>query len=241
LSKKGPQISVIIPVHNGAMFLEDVVQSIERQAPLVEIVVVDDGSTDETRVVSKALSGRVRYHYQSNRGPASARNVGIGLAEADLLAFLDVDDVWPPGSLQQLHDKLAEDSEMDVVIGTIQLLVKSGTSTRGFQPFREPFHSYSLGAGLFRRRVFDKIGVFDAQLRHGEDVDWFLRAREAGVKIGLLDSLTLLYQRHGDNMTFGVQSEGKTLVRMLRKSLQRRRGDGDGAQDIAPLGNHQKV
>ena len=95
-------LSVIMPVYNGAEFLAEAVASIVAQAyqPL-EIIVVDDGSTDETATIVQSLGGEIRYLYQFNQGPAAARNAGLALAQGDLIAFLDVDDLWPADKLAQ--------------------------------------------------------------------------------------------------------------------------------------------
>jgi len=93
-------VSVIIPAYNGAAFLPEAIDSVLAQdyEPL-EILVVDDGSTDDTHDVLRPYAPRIRYFYQENRGPSAARNLGIERARGDLIAFLDADDRWLPGKL----------------------------------------------------------------------------------------------------------------------------------------------
>ena len=104
-----PFVSVITPVHNGARFLAEAVESVERQGyePL-EIIVVDDGSTDDTPRVIAELGDRVLALRQENAGPAAARNRAIAAARGDVLAFCDADDTWPEGKLDAQLARLAQ-------------------------------------------------------------------------------------------------------------------------------------
>ena len=121
MSTPRPLVSVITPVYNGARHLVDAVTSIERQdyEPL-EIIVVDDGSTDETPDVIAELGDRVRAFRQDNAGPAAARNRGLAEARGELLAFCDADDTWPDGKLDLQVGRLQQDPELDVVLGRVQ-------------------------------------------------------------------------------------------------------------------------
>ena len=97
-----PKISVVIPVYNGALFIQGALQSVlNHTAPPIEIIVVDDGSTDGTTDVVRLVNSAVpiRYHRQDNQGPSVARNLGVSLASGDWIAFLDADDIWHPEKL----------------------------------------------------------------------------------------------------------------------------------------------
>ena len=111
MSTSSPLVSVIVPVYNGAQHLREAVRSIERQdyQPL-EIIVVDDGSTDETPRVIASLGDRVRALRQDNAGPAAARNYGITASHGQLLAFCDADDTWPDGKLHLQVGRLQQDT-----------------------------------------------------------------------------------------------------------------------------------
>ena len=93
--------------------------------------------------------------------------------------------------------------------------------------------AFSLCAAVFRREVFDIVGQFEEQLRYGEDVDWFLRAREAGVDIGIRNEVTSLYRKHNSNMTLDTEQSNHYFLAALHKSLQRRRGRDGKARDIS--------
>ena len=104
MNSEKPLVSVIMPVYNGAAFLTGAIDNIRRQnyEPL-EIIIVDDGSTDSTGQIVASFGSDIRYVYQANQGPAAARNHGLRLATGDLIAFLDVDDLWAENRFVQLE------------------------------------------------------------------------------------------------------------------------------------------
>ncbi|HEY4404766.1 MAG TPA: glycosyltransferase [Xanthobacteraceae bacterium] len=220
-----PRISVIIPVFNGVRFLPGAVRSVLAQDyPSLDIIIVDDGSTEDVAAAVRALPTDVRLFRQENAGPAAARNRGIREATGELLAFLDVDDEWPAGNLQHMSTVLRTSPGLDVVIGHNQLM-------RGDADGREPFvgnplenFPWSIAAALFRREVFTKIGLFDETLRFGEDSDWFKRAEEAALVVERLPNISLLVRRHGGNMTRGKSMVELNQLRVLKKALDRQRG-----------------
>ena len=219
-------VSVIMPAYNSAAFIPDAVESIRRQAyPRLELIIVDDGSTDSTADVAKSLTGLdVRYVYQPNGGPARARNHGLRLARGDVIALLDADDLWPPDRLRCQLRYLERDPLTDVVLGRFQCVrgVPRADGGSDLQILSLALVNLLVGAALYRRRVFDRVGGFDEAMRYGEDWDWFMRAREQGVPIGVHDDVTLLYRRHQGNITRGRDVKELALT-VLKKSLDRRR------------------
>lgn len=221
-----PLISVIVPAYNAAVFLTEAIQSIQQQCydPL-EIIVIDDGSTDETSEIAKNFNNILRYVYQENQGPAVARNTGLKLAEGEIIAFLDADDLWPENKLNSQLAYFNQEPSLEIVIGRVQCLLREDTTTGEvkFKEFAQPTIAVNLGAGLFKKSVFDKLGYFDLSLRQSEDVDLFMRIREAGVSMATIETVTLYYRIHGDNITRD-RTEQKTLfLKALKKSLDRRR------------------
>ena len=220
-----PLVSVVIPVFNGAHFLADAVGSIFAQGhEALDVMVVDDGSLDDIDAAVAALPFEVRLLKQPHAGPAAARNTGIRNAAADHIAFLDVDDLWSPGKIKASLDAFEACPTLDVVIGQAQLAkfdpqtdewIFVGDAQESF-----PFH---ISAAVFRRRAFQRVGLFDEQLTFAEDTDWFTRAREAGVPIERLDRPTLVVRRHDSNMTFGRVARDLTPARLLKNLLDRRR------------------
>jgi hypothetical protein len=222
-----PLVSVIIPMYNGARFLPDAIASILGQNyPSIEIIVIDDGSTDDVDAVVEALPVEVRYFKQENAGAAAARNRGIKDASAELIAFLDVDDLWPANVLGLLVDTLKQNPQCEAVRGFAQLMVPN-EETGHFEYIGNPKESfpYSIGHGLYRKSAFQKVGLFDVGLKFGEDTDWFIRAREKGLKIEQLDQITLLVRRHDHNMTRGKSLVELNTLRVFKKILDRQRAE----------------
>ena len=215
-----PLISVVIPVFNGERFLRAAIQSVlDQKYSAVEIIVVDDGSTDGTASLAQSLSETVRYLHQTNQGPAAARNRGIEQAQGSLIAFADADDLWPKAKLE-LQLPYFSDSKIDIVLGRIQQVLLSETVDG---PAPEPAFSVNLGSAVIRRSVFERVGLFDETMRYSEDVDWFMRARESGAAIVTIDDVTLFYRQHDANMTRGKSAAELNVLKALKKSLDRRR------------------
>lgn len=227
-------ISVILPVFNGERFLAEAVASIRRQSvrPL-EIIIVDDGSTDGTPELIRSLGTDVRSVSQPNAGPAAARNTGIRLAQGEALAFLDADDVWPDNTLAVLLAHLAEEPRTDIVLGRVQSVVADTTTNGGevLQPVAPPHRSSQLGSALLRADVFRTTGLFDETLQYSEDMDWFMRAMDKGIAIKKIDDVTLLYRLHGQSMTFGRDAQDLSILHVLRTSITRRRKSANPAAE----------
>ena len=224
-----PLVSVVIPVFNGERFLREAVQSVlDQQYSPLEIIVVDDGSTDNTAIVARDLPEPVRYLHQTNQGPAAARNRGIEQAQGSLIAFADADDLWPAGKLESQLPLLIKDPRIDIVLGRIQQVLLSEVEELGETAF-----SVNLGSAVIRKSVFEQIGIFDETMRYSEDVDWFMRARESGAAIVTIDAVTLLYRQHEQNMTRGKSTAELNVLKALKKSLDRRR-ESTGAATALP-------
>lgn len=233
-----PLVSVILPVYNGARFVREAVESIERQQyrPL-EIIIVDDGSTDATPQILQNLdSDHIRFIWQANAGPAAARNAGLALASGELIGFLDADDLWPVDKLETQVARLTQDPALDVVMGRIQYISLPDAPERDlkFDSDDQTIVHVHLGGALFRHSVFKRIGVFDESLNFSEDVDLFMRIREQGLNIVILATITLYYRLHEHNMTHDQTINNQYLVKALKKSLDRRRRQGNLA-DLTPL------
>ena len=229
---KPPLLSVIIPVFNAEKYIGDALASVRRSPTPIEIVIVDDGSTDETKSIADKFGGVV-YVHQENRGPAAARNRALESARGKFIAFLDADDLWvgrhPNSALNYI-----EQSDVDLVLGQTQCLISSSASSANFAPSGEVFHSYQLGAAICRRALIERIGGFDEKMRNGEDVDWFLRVRESGASMATLPELSLYYRLHPGNQPGLYRNSRAGLLTAVHQSLQRRRS-GAGPARGRPL------
>lgn len=225
-----PLVSVVLPVFNGARFLGEAIRSVVGQDyRLVELIVVDDGSTDGSAEIVRTVAPESVLIQQENAGPSAARNSGLAIARGDYLAFIDADDVWPPGKiLRQLHVLINEEAA-DVTLGLTRCLLSDGTLS-------EPRFFMQLGCGLYHREAFERVGRFDAAVQRSEDIEWFTRAREAGLKFRVTEDVTLYYRLHEDNLTRGTDAADLGYVRIMKQSLDRRRARaGTGPIELPPL------
>jgi glycosyltransferase involved in cell wall biosynthesis len=228
-----PLVSVIIPAYNAERYLAEALDSVAAQGyrPL-EVIVVDDGSTDGTAGLA-ARFPNVRYMYQANRGPAAARNAGLALAQGEMVAFLDADDVWSDDKLQVQLGLLADDPRAGFILGQTQLVRQVEDAALPASPLGEPGLIISLASALFRRYVFERVGLLDETLRFSEDTDWFLRAWELRIPMIIHPQTVLLYRRHSQNLTGDREMANKMLVTALKRSLDRRRKQRQG--EAGPL------
>jgi len=207
LKKGTPFVSVIIPVYNGERFLAGAIQHVKSQnyRPL-EIIVIDDGSTDTTPTIAGQWKEDIRYVSQQKRGSFAARNVGIKMAKGNIIAFLDVDDLWTENMLPKHVQYLQENPSVDIAQGLIQEMTLDDSSANGDLVFDESFEPYqfiNVGSAVYRKEVFNTVGLFDENLKLGGDTDWFYRAWRANVSKRVIKEVALLYRKHDRNVTFG--------------------------------------
>lgn len=231
-----PTVSVVIPTYNRAAFLRTAVDSVLAQTcPCAEIVIVDDGSTDDTAQVSQSLGPDVRYVRQANAGPAAARNRGIMEARSDLVAFLDTDDRWLPDKLalqigvMQRHPAVAlvgADMAIEDEAGTRML--DSNFALRGLQELFVGLEGRPVPGApalllkvnfintstvLVRRSVLVDLKGFDPRLRYGEDLELWLRIA-ARYGVACLASVQEIRVEHATNVTRSVEPMLQGYVRM---------------------------
>jgi glycosyltransferase involved in cell wall biosynthesis len=220
------RVSVIIPVFNGADRLAQAVASVRPQLrPGDEIIIVDDGSTDDTAGVIASFGAAVVSFRQENAGPAAARNRGLREAVGNVIAFLDHDDLWPPRRQTAMLDALHADETADIVVGKVQTVVDSGAAQLSADDPRcaRIYQPWLLQTLLIRRAVFDRIGGFDERLRRAEDADWMMRARDAGIRFLKIDELATIYRLHSTNTTRNVAASRDSLLQAFKAALDRRR------------------
>jgi glycosyltransferase involved in cell wall biosynthesis len=218
-----PLVSVVIPVRNGAAFVSDAIDSgLAQSYRPIEIVVVDDGSTDGTGEALAAFGDVVRAVHQHAAGAAAARNRGVQEARGDFIAFLDADDLWVPDKLRRQMRVLAASPEVDGVFGALAQTGASGVASDG-----PPAEMYSPSVALLRRSVFTRVGLLAEQWRVGEFVDWCARAEEAGLHFVMLPDLLAYRRVHGANTGIHRRDARLDYLRIVRSRLERtRRKDG---------------
>jgi len=217
-------VSVIVPAYQAERFLGQALDSaLAQEGVPVEVIVVDDGSTDRTAEI--ATRPGVRLVQQHNRGIAAARNAGLALATGEFVAILDADDLWPTDRLLHQVGYLRTHPECGIVMGLTEIFLNPGDKRPKHWPHvlegqTIPHHASSV---LARRKVFEMVGGFDESLRLCEDIDWLARAKDAGVRAGSIDRLALRYRIHATNTTSDTRGIQTNLLRVLRASIQRQR------------------
>lgn len=236
--------AVVIPAYNEEEFIAQSVQSALRQTfEPVEVLVVDDGSTDTTREVVERFPG-ARLLISDGNGPCAARNMGVRASEADYLLFLDADDVLSPGTVEQLVETL-EQSDDDLAFSGWRRLFRrgdgwtvrpSGMARR--PPENDELRGYLSGwfyppcAILWRRELFERVDGWDADLdppNPNGDGDIMMRALLKGGSVSYCDSSTVYYRRYpdhqgslaGENFRDAVLAKGAVVQRIERMLRER--------------------
>ncbi len=220
----GAVVSVILPVFNGEKFLSEAVQSVLNQNyQRLEIIIIDDGSTDSTKKVALGFGNKIKYYYQENGGPAKARNYGLSIATGDFIAFIDADDVWVKDKLSLQLALFEKNREVGIVIGLTfrtEFLQNDELDNRVLNP-KGTFHLL-LGSTLIKKSVFNKIGLLDEDLFIGDDTDWFNRAKENRVSIAVHYDIVQFYRIHKDNITNDKRRSNHYVFRVLKKAIDRK-------------------
>jgi glycosyltransferase involved in cell wall biosynthesis len=221
-------IAVIIPVYNGEKFIAAAIDSVLAQTIAVnEIIVIDDGSSDNSAVIVKSYS-QVQYLYQKNSGVSAARNHGIKVANSKFIAFLDQDDLFLPQKMAVSLQQFKLDPQLQVVRGGYQNIFAATL----FQQEQARFKTLSvssnflLGSALFKRNLLIKVGGFDQTLAAAEDIDLWLRLETMGARIKNIDEILLYYRQHEHNTTRSagfVSLNTKSTLRVLHKNFLLRR------------------
>ncbi len=223
-------ISCIVPVFNGERYLQEALDSIYQQTYRpVEVIVVDDGSTDGTPAVVAAHGKDIRYLWQPNAGPAAARNLGLQAAQGELIAFLDADDLWHPEKLARQMARFQARPGLDLCVTHLQNfwiaeLSEEEARSCGHR-LAKALPGYVTVTMLARRSLFERAGFFDTALPQCEDTEWVLRAMDCGAVTELLPDVLTHRRVHHGNLTRSLTAATRNdyLVRMVKAHLERRR------------------
>lgn len=226
------RVSIVIPAFNAGRYIEETICSVQAQSfKDWELIVVDDGSTDDTASVVKALmgDGRIRYHYQSNAGVAAARNKGIGMSKGAYIALLDADDVWLPEKLSKMMAVFQSETDLCVLHTDMDVIDGQSQPTGGILTGREGhlLKYYLLWDGVcvpcpasnlvMKREVFDTVGGFDPQFSTAADQDFMFRV-SARYHIRRLPEILFRYRVHGSNMHQNIPLMEHDHLRVYRKA-----------------------
>ena len=225
----GPRVSCIIPVFDGERYLAETIESVlARTHPAIEIIVVDDGSADRSSEIASSYPN-VTCLRQAHAGHAAARNHGLSVATGDFIAFVDADDLWHPEKLARQLARFAARPERGVVFTHLENFWSpdADPARRPNEDAFRPVPGYTSVTMLAGRDVFDRVGLFDVALKHGNDRDWFCRVAEQNIAMEMMPDVLVRRRLHASNRSaaHGDTSRAEYL-RILKASLDRRRGGG---------------
>ncbi|TML96875.1 MAG: glycosyltransferase family 2 protein [Actinobacteria bacterium] len=230
-----PLITVIIGVYNAERYLGEAIESVLAQThPRVELVVVDDGSTDGSGRIAQAYGARVRCIRQENGGMAAARNRAIPEAHGSYLSFLDADDRFPPDKLRNQLAVFETQPELDVVYGHVTEFLSPDLDDAARALLRAPEHDVpwpTPNLMLVKRESFLRVGLFSTDLKVGIGVDWYARARELGLRDAVPPIVVLERRLHAENNGIRQRESKPQYLHVLKAALDRRRTEADQAVD----------
>ncbi|MEL6929631.1 MAG: glycosyltransferase [Cyanobacteria bacterium J06600_6] len=228
-----PLVSIVIPVYNGEKYIQTAVNSVlEQTYQNYEIIVIDDGSTDNTRQKLHPYHEQIRYVFQENSGSAAARNLGIKLAKGEFIAFLDSDDFWlMPEKLEKQVALFGDRPSLGGINTGWQIVDGEGKPIKTVQPWHKApkldletwlkKKCVRTSAMIFRRQWLEKVGGFDEELRQSHDVDLILRLSLAGCETEWLREETVCYRQHESNTTKDSLKQAKYIQAVLDKFFAR--------------------
>jgi glycosyltransferase involved in cell wall biosynthesis len=230
--EKHSLVSVIIPVFNGETYIVEAIESVLNQTyPSLELIVVDDGSTDDTQRILKDYHSRLRCVSQQNSGVSAARNYGLRLARGEYIVFLDADDVLLPTKLTNQVACLDREPDVGSVHSGWHLIDAQGEYIETVEPWHDAPHldletwliwcPFYLPAMMFRRHWLESVGGFDPTLRQAEDVDLLLRLSLMGCTTTWLQQPTVCYRQHGNSTMQNGLQQAESITRVMTAFLAR--------------------
>jgi glycosyltransferase involved in cell wall biosynthesis len=227
-----PSVSVIIPTYNSGHLVTEAVDSVLAQTAVpAEIIVVDDGSRDDTRALLAPYGDRIRYVFQENQGVSAARNNGLRRASCELVAFLDADDVWHPRKIEFQTRVLAMRPELGLLgtavfdwpVPVLPAAFPPAPDRVALVPWRKLVvkNYFTTSSVVVRRDVVEKVGAFDRQMQGPEDHDFWLRAAEVAAVANLQVPLTG-YRTVPGSLSKRAATMQAGMRRILRKVDERR-------------------
>jgi glycosyltransferase involved in cell wall biosynthesis len=229
-------VSIIIPAYNIEKLISETIKSVVNQTHTnVELIVVDDGSTDNTSKIVEAFcnqDSRIKLIQQKNQGVSAARNNGFEISKGRYIAYLDGDDLWEPGILQVLIEKIDSDTTLGLAHADGQQINESSQKINAFYPGKEGYLLENLllegGGGVncisgavIKREVIETVGGFDVELANGEDHELSYRIAQK-YKIGSVSHVKWYYRIHSGNAHTKIELLERDAILVLKKAEQHR-------------------
>jgi glycosyltransferase involved in cell wall biosynthesis len=221
-----PTHSVIVPVKNGARYIGECLASILAQLePEDELIVVDNGSTDDTVALVQAVAdARLVLLHQTMPGPAAARNTALRRVRGAYVSFQDHDDLWPEGRQQRLLETLRADPTANAAHGR-ESVVFDGPIDPAYTWMQGQYvNQHSLMCSLFERSLIQRAGLMDESMLRGEDSDYLVRLRQVGMVSAPCDAIVHIRRRHSTNWSSATPAVVRAnTLQVLRRNIARRR------------------
>lgn len=226
-----PKVSVIIPAYNAMTYLPETLSSVLRQSfSDFEVLIVNDGSCDEiVQWASQIIDPRVKLISQKNQGVSVARNTGIAHAQGEYVAFLDADDFWEPTKLEKQVQCLEDNPAVGLVDTWVVLALEQGeltdkiwiTTAEGdvWKQMAEKCLIHCGSTPLIRHCCFETVGVFDQDLRFGEDWDMWIRIASC-YSLAVVKEPLVRYRQHPNNTSNNCQAMLPDLRKVIEKNFQ---------------------
>ena len=218
-------ISVVIPAYNSSLFIKETVDSALMQTVLgfdVEVIVIDDGSVDDTADIAKAAGALVVR--KNNGGVSSSRNIGLDHARGSYILFLDGDDRLRPEALAVLMKALTADSELGAVFGMAKDFISSELPPEEqarLRPRSGPYYGLLTGCMLIQKETMKLVGLFNETRETGEAVEWLTRMYDLGIKTAQIQWITADRRLHMTNTgRLRRDQENKDYADILRRRLK---------------------
>jgi glycosyltransferase involved in cell wall biosynthesis len=226
MPNKNPLVSVVIPAYNQGEYLGEAIQSALNQTfQDYEIIVVNDGSTDNTSEIISHYQGQIIDIYQENRGLSGARNTAIANARGEFIALLDSDDVWLPEFLEKTVALLSNDPQASMVCSGYSFIDSQGNEI-GVPNLKVAPPNLVPSAVIFRKSLATEVGLFDEEIGPVADTALWMRLLSIGSLMCIPEAL-IKYRRHSSNMS----KDPTTMVLALTKYYEKRYGPLDITRD----------
>lgn len=234
-----PLVSIVMPAYNTETHITAALESIfQHQTQPLEVIVVNDGSTDATAARAAAFGDRVTILHQSNQGIFGALNCGIQAAHSEWLTFLDADDLWMPERLEKQFAAFAAQPSLAAVYGHLQNFYSPETDAAYRAQITcdpNPIPGLWQHTLLMRRADFMRVGLFETQWKLGAFMEWFERANSMGMTYQVLPDVLLMRRLHPNNSGIREMASQKDYARILKIILDRKRAKNNLPAPISNL------
>ena len=226
-----PLISVVIPAYNAAKYIKESIESVLQQDySNLEIILVDDGSTDETAKIVQQYD--VQYIYQENKGVSAARNTGLQAANGIFIASIDADDLWLPNKLSIQFKVFQEQPALDMVFCQIKQFICPVAKQDGMSLYipegNKILPGYTPVTMLIKKQAFQKVGKFNEDFKFGDFLEWYGRVKESNLKETVINEVLALRRIHKSNMGMNQLAARKDYLKILKARLNRQRQTSKG-------------